>query len=139
MKASATEYRKEKLEKERLAKIAREKKETFVDKDTNLMWQDSSKNVERTWQSAIDYCKDLNYAGYNDWRLPTYYELIGIVDYSRYNPAIKRGFKNTVSNRYWSSEYVSDSGNAWYVYFKGGYSDDGNKSGNLYVRCVRAG
>ena len=42
------------------------------------------------WQSAVDYCENLNYAGYDHWRLPNIQELRSIVKYDTYNPAIDK-------------------------------------------------
>ncbi len=43
-------------------------------KPTDLEWSDKSSNA-MNWQSAINYCKNLNEGGYNDWRLPNIDEL----------------------------------------------------------------
>jgi len=117
-------------------------KEIVYDPVTKLQWQDNSaaKSVQKDWEGAKSYCRDLNFAGFDDWRLPTIKELESIVDYSRYPDAYKKGFKNFTSSNYWSSSPdVSDSSYAWYVYFKLGLSDNYRKTDKLYVRCVRAG
>ncbi len=105
-----------------------------------LEWQDdsASKTVKRDYSGAKAYCEALTLAGKSDWRLPTIKELQSIVDIGKYKPAIKSGFKNVASGDYWSSSVdVSDSGSAWDVYFKGGYTFDHSKSDECYVRCVR--
>ncbi len=107
----------------------------------NLEWQDNSqaKTTKLNWQDAKAYCQELELVGYDDWRLPSIKELQSIVDASRYNPAIKRGFANVASSRYWSSsEYVSVAKYAWVVYFKYGGTSYGTKSAEYFVRCVRA-
>jgi hypothetical protein len=114
-----------------------------IDKKQNLMWQDNSSagSTQRDWSGAKSYCRNLSLAGYSDWRLPSYDELLSIVDYDRYKPAIFSLFKNTASSFYWSSSVsVSRSSYAWYVDFSDGYTDDdGSKTYKHYVRCVRAG
>ncbi len=45
------------------------------------MQEDSSKSM--SWQNALSYAENLNYAGHNDWRLPNAKELQSIVDYSK--------------------------------------------------------
>lgn len=115
-------------------------KEVVTDLTTMLMWQDdvNAKTTKRDWSGAIEYCKDLRFAGYNDWRLPTIEELLLITDDTKYNPAIKNGFYNVVSGRYWScSPSVSGASGAWGVRFGGGYDLWGDKSSTYYVRCVR--
>lgn len=113
---------------------------TFIDYDTNLMWQDNveAKTVQKDWQGAINYCKDLSLAGFNDWRLPKIEELDFIIDDTQYNPAIKLGFENVVGYQYWSSSNsLENSKSAWYVDFGRGSSSPILKNQNNYVRCVR--
>ena len=104
------------------------------------MWQDdkSVTNTYLNWSDAKNYCKNLTFAGYSDWRLPTENELLSITDDTIYNPAIKKEFKYVKSSAYWSSTpNVSDSKNAWNVYFD--YANDyyDYKTYKYYVRCVR--
>ena len=114
-------------------------KEVVIDTKRKLMWQDdeSVKNVQKNWQGAISHCKNLNFAGFDDWRLPSRMELHNITDKTKYNPAIQDGFKNTVYNSYWSSsQYVSNVSFAWYVDFSNGYSNR-DVGGEDFIRCVR--
>ena len=114
--------------------------DTFVDSSTGLIWQDNrdAKTIGKTWKDAREYCQNLSLAGYSDWRLPTIKELQSIVDISKYDPAIKNGFKNIASDDYWSSsEYAGDTSVAWFVYFYFGSTGWYNKSGKYFVRCVR--
>ena len=113
-------------------------KQVVIDTKRGLMWQDdrSVTTTKLNWQDAIRYCRNLTFAGYSDWRLPSRMELFLIVDRSRYDPAIKKGFEYVNSDSYWSSTpYVSDSKYAWYVDFDYGYDD--YKTYENYVRCVR--
>ena len=115
---------------------------TVYDPSTKLMWQDNSeaKTIKKDLEGAKNYCRDLNFAGFNDWRLPTIKELETIVDVSRYPNAYKKGFNNFTSSDYWSSSSdVSDSSYAWGVDFKYGNSLNYNKALKGYVRCARAG
>jgi len=95
------------------------------------------------WESAIDYCENLNFADKDDWRLPNFNELYMIADRSKVNPAMDIVFNlsvNVASSGYWSSTTLaSDSSTAWLVLFDdgGGYWHPKNSSG--YVRCVRSG
>ncbi len=116
--------------------------EVVVDTKLNLMWQDNSeaKRVEKKWKEAKNYCQNLSLAGYNDWRLPNYNELLTIADYDHYEPAIMPSFKNIASDIYWSSsEAVSSAKDAWKVIFSvGGTYGLGTKSLEYFVRCVRS-
>jgi len=111
------------------------------DSKTGLIWQDNSavKNTKMNWTEAISYCSDLSLARHSDWRLPSIKDLQSIVDISQYNPAIKKGFKNVnTSDAYWSSSvYVSNTKNAWIVFFRNGYTNGNFKTDGNYVRCVR--
>ena len=79
--------------------------EVVNDTTTCLMWQDdvASKTVKKTWTDAVDHCEDMNFAGFDDWRLPNFNELYSIGDRSRYAPAIQIAFSNVVSDDYWSA------------------------------------
>jgi hypothetical protein len=114
--------------------------DTFTDSTTGLIWQDDSaaKDTKMNWENAQHYCSELNLGGYSDWRLPAIKELQSIVDISRYEPAIKKGFSHVASDGYWSSStYVSDTEYAWIVNFKDGDTYYSTKTNERYVRCVR--
>jgi len=119
---------------------------TISDNVTGLMWvQDGNSSgcnngVELNWQDAINYCDNLNYAGYSDWRLPKFRELNSIVDTARYDPSINPVFINTAGTEghYWSSTtYAGDTSNAYYVDFGYGRSSYTTNTYAYHVRCVR--
>jgi hypothetical protein len=106
------------------------------------MWQQADDGVTRTWDNAVGYCQDLELGGYTDWRMPSRQELLSIVDYGRYNPAINPIFSCS-SQKYW--KYWTASANAhrleyvWSVSFDGGHSYYYYKNITDRVRCVRDG
>jgi len=112
---------------------------TVTDNVTGLMWQQTDDDITRLWQGAIDYCEDLTLAGYTDWRLPDEYELQGIVDYGRSNPAIGTTyFPGTNSSYYWSSSPSARYDSyAWRVGFSSGYVGYHHEAYDKYARCVR--
>jgi len=122
-----------------------EKKKIYIDFSRGLMWQDTSKVDRKNWFQALRYC-DQTYAGYDDWRLPTYNELLTIKNDSN-NPAVVKGIKNVFykstypSDAYWSSSnYISNSENIKkvVVFYKNGKNFGGEiHSDRNYVRCVR--
>ena len=65
-----------------------------TDNLTGLMWAKNANlpNGTRTWQGALDYVASMNsgsgLCGYHDWRLPNRKELLSLIDYSQYNPAL---------------------------------------------------
>jgi len=120
--------------------IRDDSKEIVVDRSTNLMWQDSSnvKNYTKIWRSAINYCENLDFAGYQDWRLPNINELESIVDYNKKYPSLNDIFKNFNSGGVWSSTSAFGANdNAWAIYFSDGYDNKLSKISGEYVRCVR--
>lgn len=125
-------------------KLARWKRsgEVVIDTKLGLIWQDNSKakTVKKKWKSAKKYCRNLSLRGYSDWQLPSHDELLTIVDYDRYKPAIMPSFKNVASDNYWlHNQHVHDIKNAWNVSFSDGSTGYNiiEKSNELYVRCVR--
>ncbi len=119
---------------------------TVYDDATGLTWQDDG-NVSidpKTWNDAIEYCENLDFAGKQDWRLPNFNELYMIADRSRTNPAMHmdaaNGFQNVASSFYWSSTTLaSDTSDAWRVNFNKGYDSARDKTLSAFVRCVRDG
>lgn len=79
--------------------------------------------------------------GASDWRLPTVFELEGLVNFDRVNPAIDSDyFPETQSLYYWSaSPRANYSDGAWDVSFYSGYPYNQGKGDSKYVRLVRAG
>ena len=86
------------------------------------------------WAKAIDYCENLSFGGYNNWKLPS-------------RDSLKKLYKNknklkyVSSYFYWSSTTsVSSSSNAsWVVLFRSGDDVWYSKGGEYRVRCVRGG
>jgi len=66
-------------------------------------------------------------------------ELVGIVDYTRHNPAAVEPLKvSMASSNYWSSTtYAYDPTFAWGVNFYNGYVLNDLKTDDGYVRAVR--
>ncbi len=58
--------------------------ETGVDRRTNLTWQLNISDKRMNYFEALNYCRNLDYAGHNDWRLPTISELRTLIKNCRY-------------------------------------------------------
>ena len=115
--------------------------ETTLIKDDvhKLMWEDT-KHVNETKINhiqAISYCKNLE-LGELKWHIPTLTELLSIVDYKSYKPAILKEFNRVDSETlYWTSTpYVRSSDEYWGVSFKDGSTSNASETYDRYVRCV---
>lgn len=114
-----------------------------------LYWQDNieASLTKLSLDDSLKYCKNLKLNSYDNWRLPTYEELLSIGDYAVYKPTINKIFKNSASGHYWSIVYKRVAfGEEWTaikdyyvqrIYFSDGYSYDNDRTGKAYVRCVR--
>ena len=119
------------------------------DKKLKLYWQDDlqASYTKLSLNDSIGYCTNLKLNDYNNWRLPTYEELLSIGDYEVYKPTINNAFKYSASGHFWSLIYKRVAyGKAWTpkndyyvkrIYFSDGYSYDNDRTGKAYVRCVR--
>ena len=114
--------------------------DTVTDHKTGLIWQRGDDGQYRNWDAAGQYCADLSLGGKRDWRLPSMDELLTIVDYSRFLPAINPVF-DCNDDYYWSStlsaEYPQEG--RWPVRFTDGYAQVASMAITAYVRCVRGG
>jgi len=116
---------------------------TVFDSKTKLTWQRELANGQlQDWSGAKNYCTSaemttiLGGAG----RLPTMKELMTIVDFSRFAPAIDpNAFPATPTSAFWSSSLVAftQSTQAWTVTFFDGRNASSGVTSRLSVRCVR--
>jgi hypothetical protein len=133
-------------ERKRRAAAAAERG-TYTDLQTGLMWarKGNIAGKKMDWNDAMSWAKNLNYGGYNDWRLPTKEELESFSKRGGDKPSQwfnANGFNAVQADGYWSSStYAFRTLNAWVVGMVDGYvfyyGKDG--SGGLYVWPVRSG
>lgn len=130
---------------------------TVTDQKTGLMWMRCSLGQNwrgnnctgdistYPWATAIKQAKQVHFAGYKDWRLPSIKELASITELACYAPAINsKVFPNTQSGFYWSATpHANNSGYAfgvaWGVYFDDGDGNLNDKADSYGVRVVRSG
>lgn len=90
------------------------------------------------------FVADVNAAGlcgHSDWRLPTYLELVNIVDRDYINVAMDPlNFPNTPAEAFWTATPQAGApGNAWLVHFYLGYAGWNMFSEPMRIRLVRTG
>jgi hypothetical protein len=114
--------------------------ETVFDTKTGLTWQRSPSAGTIPWADAKAYCQGLvTDGGISGWRLPSRIELVSIVHYGRYNPAIDPvAFPSTPGVIFWSSSpYALNPSLAWGVYFDSGRVTGWDTYMGARVRCVQ--
>lgn len=98
-------------------------KEAVLDKETQLVWEQSPDMTTRSWSSTLDHCANRTTGGRMGWRLPSAPELASLVDPS--NPGGDpdlpplHPFDNILLDDYWSATTnADDSSQAWDVNFE---------------------
>ena len=123
---------------------------TITDLATGLMWMQADSGTTMNWEQALDYAESLEFAGYDDWRLPNAKELQSIVDYTRAPDAqepAQRGaaiapvFDITSDDSYfWTSTTHLDGNRYWAAYIAfgeaWGYMEQPPNSGNYVLLNV---
>ncbi len=72
----------------------------------NRIWEDSPHTKQKvTYDEALRYCNQLDYAGIDNWRVPKRHELFEIINYGK-NPAIDDIFTNITDGNYWTSQPI---------------------------------
>ncbi|MCI5117447.1 MAG: DUF1566 domain-containing protein [Candidatus Electrothrix sp. LOE1_4_5] len=138
---------------------------TITDTKTGLMWKRCAEglsgiNCEKgkvkryAWDEVVKRFKNVFYAGYSDWRLPSIDELKTLVYCSKgldkednwckngsEKPAInQQAFPNTETIQFWSrSPLAVYSNDKWYINFFDGGTFASYRGGNYAVRLVRGG
>jgi hypothetical protein len=114
---------------------------TVTDLITNLMWQQAVPATAYQPSGANAYCSALTLAGHLDWRVPSFIELVSILDYSLISyassaPAIdETAFPSTPADAFASTTAFGASPSAFVALsFANGQS---GVAGASYVRCVR--
>lgn len=73
---------------------------TVTDASTGLQWQKEDDGVERSYEDAQRYARELLLAGYDDWCLPRKEELIKLAELG--HDTMKEVFPNTKADGYWA-------------------------------------
>ena len=114
---------------------------TVSDNLTGLMWEWSTNDTLRNWQTALDYCNDSTASGYGDWRMPNINELETLINYEEVSPAgwlNLLAFDDCKAQPYWSSTTdIDDSTSAYSVNMSDARIYRIVKTNSNYVLAVR--
>jgi hypothetical protein len=109
---------------------------TYLESQAYLVTQSNYQKVQ-DYAGAIDYCDNLNLAGFSDWYLPNQDELETIVNPFN-TPTISSIVNNARASDYWSSTpHPTLSTFAYFVDFSNGQTRSETMNFVKYVRCVR--
>jgi len=114
--------------------------DVVVDNALDLVWQDDESviRVQKNWKEAKEYCRSLSLSGTKRWRVPTYDELITIVDFNKNTLAVMSAFEHVLSEYYWTSDADHENpNNAKGIYFGNGCPDTISKFDISFIRCVK--
>jgi len=121
------------------------------DETTGLAWQGELPEAPTgcintspgtcSWTEAILYCDGLQYAGFDDWRIPTVTELVSLLSIKGNSPFVETTYFPGTSTLtpFWSSQRFITTGEtmAWNVHFGEILVEPANATIALHVRCVR--
>ncbi len=88
---------------------------TVLDNLTGLEWAKAPHSISgnasyMVWADAVDFCNALELSGHDDWRLPSAREMLSLVDYGQFAPALPVGHPFTgiqTWTDYWTSTTLS--------------------------------
>lgn len=110
--------------------------EIVKDLTTELYWQ-KTYVTEKTWPELLEYCENLEYGGFSDWRMPNISELRSLINYEKSYPA--SDFPDMPSDWLISSTTQFSADTVEGVLFETGLESGLYKSGSAgRVRCVRS-
>jgi hypothetical protein len=111
-----------------------------IDHVTGLMWHQSGSDKDIRWNKAKEWIRNINireFAGYNDWRLPTVEEAASLLEFSEENGLYIDPLFSNVQRYVWTGDkYRSDT--AWNVRFSSGRVYWSYLGTLIFVRPVRS-
>lgn len=126
---------------------------TVSDRATGLIWQKADSAFcpvgewrgRLTWEEAFSYIKEMNkrrVSGYSTWRLPNYQELVSLVDFGQFYPALDPLLRSTVQpSLHWSSNtrHAFDNSYHWAINLIQGHGTFFRQTETAYVIGVLGG
>lgn len=126
---------------------------TIVHNPSRLVWQRCALGqtwngsdclgtpLSMSWGEALSAAETHIQDGREDWRLPNRNELVSILEFRCFLPAVDNlVFPNAPSGGHWTSSPVSDAiDQSWIVDFDDGLTEPASTVGLFQVRLVRGG
>lgn len=116
--------------------------EVIVDKTFGWMWQ-TKPSEPLNWYEAYYFCEDSRAGGFSDWQLPSYYQLMSILDYDRPSRYVNAAFSKLESGDVlWSRDDSvaidqPDFDDRWTLHVKLGMMTFEKRSEQYKALCVR--
>ena len=114
-----------------------------IDHATGLMWQHYGSTEGMQYKDAkefIELINRINFAGSNDWRLPTLEEAMSLMESEKKRNGLYIDSVFGKTQRFiWTADQFKGDSLAWIVYFNGGYCGLNDSYFNPHVRLVRSG
>ena len=108
-----------------------------TDLTTGLMWQKTFV-TGYFWRAALEYCENLIFAGYSDWRLPNKNELASLINHDKLeDPRSDFPEMGKFEQFQSSTSLAGDAERMWFLGTGLGRIIFENKSGRNWVKCVR--
>jgi hypothetical protein len=109
-----------------------------IDESTGLRW--ALVNGSATWEEAKAACENLEYGGFEDWRLPSAKEWLSIADHDRLSPALRYFHfgEFLYDSSYWTMTPAAENDGS-YLIFGTYYAVLSYETGSYsnYFACVR--
>ena len=118
--------------------------QAVLDKETGLVWERSPDSTPSNWFNARFACTNKTVGNRKGWRLPSFPELVSLVDPANSTPSLPTGnpFEGVQSALYWSAASFPESPSlAWGVHFGNGGVNVIGKTVTITIHawCVRGG
>jgi len=120
--------------------------EAVLDNETQLVWERAPSPTGAEWTTAPFRCAVKSVGGRKGWRLPSFYELMSLVDPSIKGSQVRptlpsdHPFTDVKAASYWSvTSFSADPTSAYAVDFLSGDVTLNGKSGIRGYWCVRGG
>ena len=108
-----------------------------VDESTGLRW--ALGDGSATWEKAKTACENLEYGGFEDWRLPSAKEWLSIADHDILSPALRYfHFSKLAGSGYWTMTPVAENEDKYLIFgtYNATLSYDTASYAHYFV-CVR--